>query len=225
MRVVEDYGPDIRISGSDGVDFYNLSSFDKNPARATTLQQELDSWAAAQRGWLDAAPGAVNYFLVGNHEDRLRRWIWKHPEFYGLDALSLKQLFQFDQLDLQMADKDGLELNIHNRLIITHGSLVRKYSCYTARGEAEQLRYQFSVMSGHTHRGGRFFTTTRGTIIEAIECFCLCSLEPEYKPYPDWQQGIVLAEVTRTSQQFELVPFYQERGKLVARFREKEYRL
>ena len=111
----------------------------------------------------------------------------------------------------------------NNKLIITHGSTVRKFSAYTARAEAEKIRYSMSVMTGHTHRGGRFFTTTRAGIIQAVECFCLCSLAPEYMCNPDWQQGLVLAEVDEDMLSIEMIPFHQVGGKLVARWRGKEY--
>jgi len=57
LKIVADYQPDIRIAGSDGVDFYMLSRFDKNPLRAAFgLQGEIDMWKASQREWRDAAP-------------------------------------------------------------------------------------------------------------------------------------------------------------------------
>ena len=120
-------------------------------------------------------------------------------------------------------DRNDYNFVFKNKLIITHGSIVRKYSGYTARGELEMKRYSMNVMSGHTHRGGMFMTTTPDGIVTAVECFCLCSMAPEYKSYPDWQHGIVLAEVGEIVS-FEMIPFHQERGDMVARWRGKEYR-
>ena len=224
LKIVEDFNPDIRIAGSDGVDFYSLSSFDKNPERILSLQGEINSWCETQRMWLDAAPKARNYFLVGNHEDRLRRWLWKHPELSSLSCLSLDNLFSFKELKIQLADKEGLEVSFFDKLVVTHGSVVRQWSGYTARAELERRRYSVSVMSGHTHRGGRVMTTVRGAAIEALECFCLCSLAPEYTYNPDWQQGIVLAEVNKDYVSFDMIPFHEKRGKKVARWRGKEYK-
>ena len=224
LQLVEAFDPDIRIAGSDGVDFYSLSKFDKNPDRISGIQEEIDSWCATQRSWLDAAPHATNYFIVGNHEDRLRRWLWRHPEMHGLKALSLENLFEFEKLQLVMGDKDGQEVIFHDRLVITHGSMVRKYSGYTARGEAEKQRYQRSVMTGHTHRGGVFYTSTRDGLCQAVECFCLCSLVPEYTCNPDWQHGLVLAEVDEELLSIELIPFHNSMGSMLCRWRGKEYR-
>lgn len=222
LRITEDYNPDVRITGSDGVDFYSLSCFDKNPERINSLQLELDSWAATQRSWLDAAPNARNYFLIGNHEDRLRKWLWKHPELYSLKCLTLENLFEFEKLKIEPEPRQ--ELVFHNRLTITHGSIVRKYSGYSAKAELEKIRYQTSIMTGHTHRGGRYFTTTPGGIVEALECFCLCLLAPEYSFRPDWQQGLCLVEVTEDYVSFDMIPFHQVKGELVAHWRGKEYK-
>ena len=185
---------------------------------------ELDSWAATQRSWLDAAPNAKNYFLIGNHEDRLRRWLWKHPEVASLEALSLEKLFRFDELNITMAGRGGQEEVYFGKLLITHGSIVRKYSAYTAKGEAELRRYAISTLSGHTHRGGCFCTTTREGIIQAVEGFCLCSLTPEYARNPDWQNGLVLAEVTKDYVSFDMIPFHHRAGGISARWRGKEYK-
>ena len=223
VRITEDFKPDVRIAGSDGVDFYSLSSFDKNPERILSLQGELDSWKEAQRKWRSAT-NAKTYFLIGNHEDRLRRWLWKHPELSSLSCLTIPELFDFKGLKITMADKDGQELNFFDKLIVTHGSIVRKWSGYTARGELEKRRYSVSVMSGHTHRGGRFITTVRGAVCEALECFCLCSLSPEYTYDPDWQQGIVFADVNKHYVSFDMIPFHRKNGKLVAHWRGKEYK-
>ena len=60
-------------------------------------------------------------------------------------------------------------------------------------------------------------------VVQAYECFCLCDLQPGYVRSPDWQQGIVLADVTRTSLSIEPVPFTRQHGKLKAIWRGKEY--
>jgi hypothetical protein len=174
---------------------------------------------------LDAAPGAKNYFIIGNHEDRLRKWLWKHPEVSSLSCLSLDSLFHFQELKLILGENEGQEVSFYDRLVITHGTTINKWSAYTARSEAEKRRYSISIMTGHTHRGGRFFTTVGDRTVEALECFCLCSLDPEYMYSPDWQQGIVFAEVNKDYASFDMIPFHRKRGKCTARWRGKEYRV
>ena len=71
LTIVRDFDPEIRIAGSDALDFYSLSKFDKNPRRRKTLDFEVNAWVHSQREWQDAAPNAIAVWLMGNHEFRL----------------------------------------------------------------------------------------------------------------------------------------------------------
>ena len=225
-QIAEDYKPEVRFAGSDGVDFYSISRFDKDPEiiRQGGLQKELNSWALSQRLWMKAAPNAKVYFLIGNHEDRLRRYLWRFPDLYGLTALEIPGLFRFRELGIQMAEQDGLEMNFYNQLVVKHGSIVRKHSGYTARAELEKEMYHVSTLSGHTHRGGQVFVTTRSGVKQAVEGFCLCDTKPNYLHNPNWQNGIVLADVDKGGVEFELIPFQKDtEGRVSARWREHKY--
>ena len=226
MQIAADFKPDLRIAGSDGMDFYSISNFDKNPARVKKgLQWEIDAWSAGQREWRDVCANA--FFLIGNHEDRLRRYLWRNPELFDLEVLRLPSLLRMAELGIHWETDKGeranQELVVHNRLVIKHGSLTRKHSAYTARGELEAEGFSISLLSAHTHRGGSTYQRTRRGVVHAHESFCLCSLEPEYLQHPNWQQGIVLATVTPTALSIEPVPFFRETGKVRAIWREKEY--
>jgi hypothetical protein len=229
LEIVRDFDPDLLITGSDGLDFYALSNFSKNPKRIGQLQKEIDAWKVGQREWKDAAPDARRSYLKGNHEDRLRKWLWEHPEMHSLDALKLSGLLGFDELGIEYnVDEDSdwanSEYVFGGTLVIRHGNLVRKGSGMSARAELDSERFSISILTGHTHRGGSIFTRTRTGVIQGHECFCLCSLEPEYVRHPDWQQGIVLAEVHDRDLIVEPVPFNSLRCIKHAIWRGKEYR-
>lgn len=225
QKITEVFNPDVRIAGSDGIDFYSISSFNKDPNhfKYGGLQREISEWQTTQEAWMDATPNADVYFLIGNHEDRLKRYLWKNPELYGLDVLRLEKLLDFESLGIEMADKDGQEKVFHDKLVVKHGSLVRKWSGYTARGELEKESYGISTLSGHTHRGGQIFRKTRGGVVSGVEGFCLCDIEPAYINNPDWQQGLVLATVNDNAVQFELITFYTRGNRRAAIWRGTEY--
>jgi hypothetical protein len=225
MKITKKFKPDVRFAGSDGVDFYSISKFDKDPDLFKSgLQAELDSWTTAQRLWKKVTPGAEVYFLVGNHEDRLRKYLWKHPELHGLRALSLESIFKFKELGIKMAQYDGQEQVFYNQLIVKHGSIVRGHSGYTARAEIEKEMYQISTLSGHTHRGGQVMVTTRDGVKQAVEGFCLCDVSPNYLHKPNWQNGLVLATVDKSGVEFELIPFHKDsQGNMTARWRGDNY--
>ena len=228
MKIVRDFNPELLVCGSDGVDFYMISHFDKNPDRKTGIQKEIDQWKANQRSWKDAAPNALRTFLVGNHEDRLRKYLWKHPELADLEALKLPNVLGLVSLGIEWEWRKNevdacREIVIEDNLMIKHGDLIRKYSAYSAKAELENERYAISTLTGHTHRGGSTYAAVRGRVVQAHECFCLCSLDPEYIRRPDWQQGIVLAEVTADTLTVEPVPITAFRCRKRAHWRGKEY--
>ena len=231
LQIAEDFKPDIRICGSDGIDFYSISRFDKNPLRqkGVSLQSDIDIWKETQREWTSAVPNADPFFIVGNHEDRLRRYLWRHPELADLELLTLPSLLGLPSLGIPWEKEKGLqanqELNLFDNLIIKHGSLIRKHSAYSAKAALEQEFYSSNVLIGHTHRGGTHYITNRWGTLFARECFCLCDLNPEYMigKHPNWQQGIVMATVTEERVSVEPVPFYKDGDKTYGIWRDKEY--
>lgn len=229
LKIVSDFDPHIRIAGSDGIDFYAVSAFDKNPDRIKKggLQYEINCWMAGQREWRDAAPNARAFFLIGNHEDRLRRYLWRHPELFDLDVLRLPSLLRMAELDIvwekEKGERANQELALYNRLTVRHGEQVRKYPAYSAKAELESEMFAISLLTGHTHRGGSYYARTRTGLVQAHECFCLCDLNPEYVRNPNWQQGIVLAEVSPNHLAVEAIPFHRRLGKVTAYWRGKEY--
>ena len=167
-------------------------------------------------------------YLPGNHEDRLRRYLWRHPEIASLDVMRLDSLLGFGSLGLEWRDTglpyEQYEFVVEGTLVVRHGRFVRKFSAYTAKAEMEQEKFSVSGISGHSHRGASFYARTRRGVVEWHEGFCLCQLEPEYAHHPDWQHGIVLAEVIDGMPSIEMVRFDGDGPRKRARWRGKEYR-
>jgi len=225
QRITNDFDPDILFVGSDGIDFYQLSHFNKNPLKQYRLQQEINSWKKTQLAWIDAAPNAVRKYIKGNHEDRLRKYLWANQEMFGLDALELPNLLDFMKLkiDFKSVTEDFYEYVIDNVAVIKHGEYARKFSGYSAKAEIEAERNSISTFTGHSHRGGSHLARTRRGVVQAYECFCLCLLEPEYAHHPDWQQGIMLGTITNGVISAEPVVFVEKLGRKTAIWRDKEY--
>ena len=223
QRIVSDFSPDILIRGSDALDFYRVSSFLRSKkVFAKGLAAEIKAWKVGERAWADVAPDAKRPFLIGNHEARLRKYILaKAPELEGLEALELQNLLDFQEFGIRLAYNN--EVMVDGRLLVKHGDIVRKYSAYTAKGELEREKYSITMMSGHTHRGGVHYATTRSGIVAAYECFCLCSLNPPYTKNPDWQQGISLATTHPAGVQVDMIPFFWKGNRLFAHWRDREY--
>lgn len=182
----------INILG-DALDFYQLSTFDKDPKQLENgrLQEDFDQWFRMVRELQRHAPETCEYtYLPGNHEDRLRRYLNRNPELYGLRALELPSLMRLDDLGIVYHEAE-IEI-VPGLLVGKHGDVVRKDSAFSAKGELEREKYAISTITGHTHRLGTHYARTRNRVVKAHENGCLCQLNPEYVKNPNWQQGFTM---------------------------------
>jgi hypothetical protein len=222
MKIAEDFKPHIIPAGSDGMDHYSISKYDKDPVRVKeyTLQSEIDMWHTIERGWNSVARGAHRPYIEGNHEDRRRRYLWSHPELFGLRALSPTNLYELDKLGIVHYKEDEF---LVGDTLFHHGTRVSKYSAYTAKNELFELAHAVNSVTGHTHRGGWYLQKTLKGVVNSLEGFCLCDLNPSYVKRPNWQQGVIPVTVYDHGAVFEPVPFIHKNDRIFAYWRGKEY--
>jgi hypothetical protein len=106
------------------------------------------------------------------------------------------------------------------KLITKHGTVVRKWSGMSAKGEWE--RYGKSGLSGHVHRVGQFYTSDFNGNHVWTECGCTCLRKPEYMEDPNWAHACVLVHFTPNGERFSVEPVYIQDGR--ALWRSTEYR-
>jgi len=219
--VIKDVGPDVVVDMGDGVDAYHLSRFDKDPNRLHTLQDEIDAKHEHLAVMRDAAPNADIHYLEGNHEDRLRRTIWNLDG--AAAALQKLRVFQAAMTWPSLLGMDELHITFHGhnvpvrdvlpKFLLVHGTLVRKWAGYTARGEWE--RWGSSGASGHTHRLALFHHRHQTASHVWAECGCLCRLDMEYVAFADWQNGCVVAHFDTKTGAYNLQPVFIHDGTTV----------
>lgn len=205
-KFLEQHPVDTIILNGDILDFYDVSSFDKDPDRINSLQKEIDMTQKFFKKLRSLASKARIVFVKGNHCARLERYLKKHPELYSLDALKLPNLLGLDKFNIEYKNK-GFKLG---SLKIIHGDMVRKFSAYTARGELE--KHDSSGISSHTHRGGVYYYKTPERYLAWYESFCLCDIHPFYVDEPNWQQGFLYGYVDKDS--FAVTPIPIVDGKI-----------
>lgn len=226
LRVIADVNPNVVVHMGDLVDCYTISDFSKNPKRVLTLQDEIDEareWLALQ---VHTAPDAEHYLLEGNHEDRLRRLLWKLPDVTR-QLMSLRAvehvttwpvLFDLESLGIKWVPTHlQSRTPILPKMILKHGTIVRKWSGWTAKGEWE--RYGKSGASGHTHRKGVFYHRDHNGNHFWIETGCTCSLDQDYAVDPDWQQGCVVLHIHQETGAYHIEDVYIHEGTAVWRDR------
>ena len=197
MDFIESLKVDRIVINGDMLDCANISSFVKDPMSPSSLTKELRHG----RKFLEYCKGLAKevVYIGGNHEDRIRRFIWKQADTFApfgrtacgtaIDALSVPNLLGLEELGVPYVPfGEGVNLG---HLLVTHGSIIRKHSGYTARAAFESTGT--SVLIGHTHRLGTHYITNRAGEHAAYENGCLCSLKPGYMPgVPNWQQGFAI---------------------------------
>jgi predicted phosphodiesterase len=189
LAFIDHLKPDGIILNGDITDCYALSAYDKNPLTPASLALEI-AQTHSLMGRLANIPQKV--WVGGNHEDRLRRYLWKRaPELGILPQLDFPQLFGL--ADFGFTWMPYGELYRLGKLAVTHGTLVRKHSGQTAKAHFE--KYGTSVLINHTHRLGAYYKRTIEGVHGAWENGCLCRLDPEYEAHPDWQQGFSVVHV------------------------------
>jgi hypothetical protein len=176
------------------------------------LQTELDQAVGVLEEIREHAKGVKITFLRGNHCDRLKKYLWSEAqELSGLRALRLEELLEFNRLKIHYEDKNQIR---YGCVIIKHGTLIRKFAGYTAKGEFEQNG--MSGVSGHSHRLAQYRHTNEADSYIWTEAGCLCQLNADYLDgtTPNWNQGFAIGYFKENSKRFiiETVPIIKQRA-------------
>lgn len=201
----------------DWIDFYQLSRFDKRPDRVLQLQADLDGTGKLLRETRKSAPRATIRYIAGNHERRLKRFLWtKSAELAGLRVLELPVLLDLAKHDIAYVPS-GVEM--FRGFVVKHGSIVRLRSGYTATGELE--RAGLSGCSGHTHRLGQVFKRNYRGPFTWMETGCLCELDPGKREEGygegalfDWQHGLGYGFFEQGGNAFSVSPLPIVKGRV-----------
>ena len=207
LAFVRHYKPGVVFILGDWLDAYQLSRFDQRPDRRLELQNDIDACRGLLKKVRKSAPGAVVYYLRGNHERRLQKYLWsKSPELSGLRALELPRLLTLSDYDIRYVERGFTK---YAGTLVKHGTLVSNKAGYTASRELD--RTGLSGISGHTHRLAQVYRRTHAGYFTWAEAGCLCALDPgermegygEDSLY-DWAHGLVVGAFESGGNRFEM---------------------
>ena len=207
IRREKPYG--IAILG-DVVDCYQMSSFLRDPSRITNMRAELRQAEDFLRQVRSASLNAQIWYLEGNHEKRIQKYIWKQaPELAGFDELDIENLLCFNDLGIKYFRQPKEYTNARDvphlgDLYLYHGSVIRKHAGYSARAMYE--KHGVSLMCGHTHRDGKYTVRTERGHFAAWENYCLCKLNPSWLDFANWTQGFSVVTVVDNRPFVEQIP-------------------
>lgn len=147
LQVIKQIRPHKVVIIGDFADFYAVSDHDRDPMRKDSLEWEVEC-VNAELDRLEELMDRDVVFIEGNHEDRLRRYLWKKaPQLFGVT--DVKRLFRLDQRGwIHRPYRHGWK----------YGNVTYKHDVAGRSGKhaAAQSLADFggNVVIGHTHRGG-----------------------------------------------------------------------
>jgi len=230
LNLVAEFKPTHLPVGSDDVDFYTLSRFDKDPDRKDTLQNELDFQYDRYQELRDAG-GAIEYpTVLGNHNERLMKSLWRDPKWSSLRAVEYPNLLAYETFGFSWAGNSRDYLTNREwwatpNLVFTHGEKASLHPGYSVKNQMAARFYDASLVMGHCHRGAlSYLTKPNGVMVFGVEGYCLCQLHPEYAPITNWTQGVVFITIHPTGiSEVEMIPFVRSDGRLHAYWRHADY--
>jgi len=193
LKFARDLKPDKLINLGDQVDNPACSKFDKRLSRVTTIAQDFKAGYIANAKVAEVVKKADKIFLYGNHEDRFPSYLASHHALEGLIDMDEKiGLKDYGYKSIPYGDDF-----VYNGFHYIHGTSVRKYAGYTAKGELYEN--WVSGIMGHTHRAGKCRVNNKsndGADYGFWENGCLCDFKLAWewfkKPWPNWHYCIAV---------------------------------
>jgi predicted phosphodiesterase len=176
----------------DVIDFHSISRFKKDP-KTRNLKKELQRTRQFFTRLRKLFPKAKIIFMEGNHELRLKHFLWeKAEEFSDLEELTLASLLHFKKYGIIDNIKDTFKIG---DLTLCHGHTLKgTLSAYPSR--TAYIAAKTSVLFGHCHRVSFYETRDiNNKTYKSYSLGCLCQLSAEYAPHSEWTAGCAIIKL------------------------------
>jgi hypothetical protein len=228
--IIRDVEPDLLVDMGDLLDAYTISRYSKDPNRRVSLQDEINLGRTHLHEMAQLAPYADRVLLDSNHFARLMAVIHgmqgESRELARLDVfrqtMTWPHLLGLEQIGWRWIPEHlQAKTRLIPKMILKHGTVVRKGSAMSARGEYE--RYNRSGASGHTHRLGAFYHRDVEGGHAWFETGCTCAMDPDYirDGHADWQQGCTVVTYTEDGSRFQVEQVFIQDGRAI--WRDSDY--
>lgn len=187
------------IFGGDLLDCEALSRFEKSKG-TRKFSDEIYAANSFLREILAEFPEADATYIMGNHEERIEKYIFKNaPELAELPGLALPDLLDFSGKGIKLVD-NRKELEAKGYAYKYHGwSILHGHELGICPVTDPARRYleraKSNVIVGHIHKtDSRIMTTLEGHIIKCCSVGTLAKRNPQYMPFNAWIQGFAVME-------------------------------
>lgn len=140
----------------DAIDFWQLSTYDKDPTRRNTIMDDVKEWEEIIVKWCRyLKPGAEIHLLEGNHCYRMSRYVARHAkEIHEAvktlpELLKIKEKNEVGHVKIKWHKYNKWDSCKIGDLTLMHGFFFNMHTPAT-----NLARYRCNTISGHTHRVG-----------------------------------------------------------------------
>lgn len=189
------------VLGGDVMDCESLSKYDKISETAT-FADEVYATNRFLRNLRDTFPNAKITYIMGNHEERLEKYVRKNvPELADFKELTLPSFLEFEDLKIDFIDNrerltKGMGLYKVQGWHIFHG---HEFGICPLMNPARRYvdRAKINMITGHIHKtDSSVITTVNRDLIRCYSVGTLAKLSPDYMPINQWTQGFAIIEHT-----------------------------
>lgn len=203
-------GIDCIFLNGDILDLYQLSDHEKDP-RKVSLKGELDAGRSFLAELRRLFPAVPIYYIPGNHENRMERFLYKNPQLLGNPEFKLDSLLRVAEHGVVWLEHSTAVY--FGKLLVEHGDKLRG-SGGVNPARTLLLKFKRPAICGHFHRTSQ----ANGVVYDdstlmAWSTGCLCELSPQYMPVNEWNHGGAIVEIYDGGQ-FHVENFQIIKGKV-----------
>ena len=193
LQYGEQEGIEHILLNGDTTDFYNVSSYQKDPEERD-LANELTKTRQFLGHLRQRFPKAKIIYKIGNHEDRWERYLRvKAPELIGVANFEMYYILDFVKYGVELVTTMQ-KIKAGKHLTILHGHEVRNTGVYPARTLLQ--RTHVCTIAGHNHRTSTYGEkTSDNKYLYSWTSGCLCDMTPDYMPINQWNHGFIILEL------------------------------
>ncbi len=188
--------PQTIIIGGDLVDFSTISVHIHHPDDLASIQYEkfrvIDFLKDLRK---KAGKKATIYWLEGNHEQRLIKYIMRNaPELAALKELTIDNIFELYRKDINVIYVESDVVLKIDDWVFRHGHEIG-YGSSVPGNNARRGIYNFGTnyIQGHIHRGNIIHIRQFDKVLTGVENPCMCEINPKYvNGFSGWHQGWTL---------------------------------
>lgn len=183
FKYINEQKCDCILVNGDLVDFYGLSSYEKDP-RKRNFKGELEDSIQVLKWIRENFKGIIYYSLDANHEDRFERYMLrKAPELLSTDLFKIEDLLQLH--DLRIIPLRGYDHIKIGKLPVLHGHTV--FRSFGSVNPAKTVfdRLKTSALVSHCHKKAEYtWTELNGEPHTCWTTGCLMDIDSvSYNPH------------------------------------------